>query len=50
MTDYITLSKKQQVFYKKFVDDLAKKIEKLKEDADPMKRRGLVLSSIMKLK
>ena len=50
MTDYITLSKKQQVLYKKFVDDLAKKIEKLKEDADPMKRRGLVLSSIMKLK
>ena len=50
MTDYITLSKKQQVLYKKFVDDLAKKIEKLKEDDDPMKRRGLVLSSIMKLK
>ncbi|MCR5316897.1 MAG: DEAD/DEAH box helicase [Treponema sp.] len=50
MTDYVTLSKKQRVLYKKYVDDLAKLLEKAKEDDDPMKRRGLVLASLLKLK
>ena len=50
MTDYVTLSKKQRVLYKKYVDDLAKLLEKAKLDDDPMKRRGLVLASLLKLK
>lgn len=50
MTDYVTLSKKQRVLYKKYVDDLAKLLEKAKEDDDPMKRRALVLASLLKLK
>lgn len=50
MTDYVTLSKKQRVLYKKYVDDLAKLLEKTKDDDDPMKRRGLVLASLLKLK
>lgn len=50
MTDYVTLSKKQRVLYKKYVDDLAKLLEKAKDDEDPMKRRGLVLASLLKLK
>ena len=50
MTDYVTLSKKQRVLYKKYVDDLAKLLEKTKMDDDPMKRRGLVLASLLKLK
>ncbi|MBR6153579.1 MAG: DEAD/DEAH box helicase, partial [Treponema sp.] len=50
MTDYVTLSKKQRVLYKKYVDDLAKLLEKAKQDEDPMKRRGLVLASLLKLK
>ena len=50
MTDYVTLSKKQRVLYKKYVDDLAKLLEKAKDDDDPMKRRGLVLASLLKLK
>ncbi|WP_197971952.1 DEAD/DEAH box helicase [Treponema zioleckii] len=50
MTDYVTLSQKQRVLYKKYVDDLAKLLEKAKDDEDPMKRRGLVLASLLKLK
>mgnify|MGYP002624516576 FL=1 len=50
MTDYVTLSKKQRVLYKKYVDDLARLLEKTKTDEDPMKRRGLVLASLLKLK
>ncbi|MBQ7539278.1 MAG: DEAD/DEAH box helicase, partial [Treponema sp.] len=50
MTDYVTLSKKQRVLYKKYVDDLAKLLEKAKDDDDPMKRRGRVLASLLKLK
>lgn len=50
MTDYVTLSKKQRVLYKKYVDNLAKLLEKAKDDDDPMKRRGLVLASLLKLK
>ena len=50
MTDYVTLSKKQRILYKKYVDDLAKLLEKAKLDDDPMKRRGLVLASLLKLK
>ena len=50
MTDYVTLSKKQRVLYKKYVDDIAKLLEKTKLDDDPMKRRGLVLASLLKLK
>ena len=50
MTDYVTLSKKQRVLYKKYVDDLARLLEKTKMDEEPMKRRGLVLASLLKLK
>ena len=50
ITDYITLSKKQRAIYKKYTDDLAKLLEKTKFEDDPMKRRGLVLSSLLKLK
>lgn len=50
MTDYVTLSKKQRVLYKKYVDDLAKLLGKTKQNEDPMKRRGLVLASLLKLK
>ncbi|MBP3869471.1 MAG: DEAD/DEAH box helicase [Faecalicoccus sp.] len=46
MLDYTNLSKKQIVLYKKTVDDTAKKLEEL----SGMERRGLVLSTIMKLK
>ena len=50
MTDYVTLSKKQRALYKKYVDDIAKLLEKARFDNDPMKRRGLVLASLLKLK
>lgn len=44
--DYVNMSKKQVVLYRKVVADLEKKLM----EADGMERRGLVLSSIMKLK
>lgn len=44
--DYVGLSKKQTVLYRKYVAELAEKLEKL----DGMKRRGLVLASLTKLK
>lgn len=44
--DYASLAKKQIVLYRKVVSDLEKKLEK----ADGMERRGLVLSTIIKLK
>lgn len=50
MTDYISLSNKQQVLYKKYVQELADDIEKLADNSDINKRRELVLTSIMKLK
>ncbi|MFA6937837.1 MAG: DEAD/DEAH box helicase [Treponema sp.] len=50
MVDYVTLSKKQRVLYKKYVDELSKQLEKTKLEDDPMKRRGLVLASLSKLK
>ena len=46
MVDYAPLSRKQTVLYRKVVADLAESLE----SADGMKRRGIVLSSIMKLK
>ncbi len=44
--DYVGLSKKQTVLYRKYVAELAEKLEHL----DGMKRRGLVLASLTKLK
>lgn len=44
--DYVGLSKKQTVLYRKYVAELAEKLEEL----DGMKRRGLVLASLTKLK
>lgn len=44
--DYVGLSKKQTVLYRKYVAELADKLEEL----DGMKRRGLVLASLTKLK
>lgn len=44
--DYASLAKKQIVLYRKVVSDLEKKLE----EADGMERRGLVLSTIIKLK
>ncbi len=44
--DYVTLSKKQTVLYRKYV----KEFEKRLEEADGMERRGLVLAAITKLK
>lgn len=48
ITDYISFSKKQTVLYKKYVDELEKKLEKAKFES--IERKGLVLSSLMKLK
>lgn len=42
----MALSKKQTVLYRKYVSELAERLEK----ADGMERRGLVLASLMKLK
>ncbi|MBP5156277.1 MAG: DEAD/DEAH box helicase family protein, partial [Treponema sp.] len=50
MTDYISLSKKQKVLYKKYTDDVARILEEAKLEEKPMKRRGLVLASLLKLK
>lgn len=44
--DYANLAKKQIVLYRKVVSDLEKKLE----EADGMERRGLVLSTLIKLK
>lgn len=44
--DYVTLSKKQVVLYRKYV----KEIEKRLEEVDGMERRGVVLAAITKLK
>lgn len=44
--DYVGLSKKQTVLYRKYVAELAEKLDK----PDGMKRRGLVLASLTKLK
>lgn len=44
--DYANLAKKQIVLYRKVVSDLEKRLE----EADGMERRGLVLSTIIKLK
>ena len=44
--DYVDISKKQAVLYRKYVSDLAVKLE----EADGMERRGLVLGSLTKLK
>ena len=51
--DYVELSKKQAVLYKKYVQELEKILQKQDEGPKAMsdfKRRGIVLSSIMKLK
>ncbi len=44
--DYVMLSKKQTVLYRKYVADLAAKLEEL----DGMQRKGMVLASLTKLK
>lgn len=44
--DYVTLSKKQTVLYRKYVADLAKRVE----EAQGMERRGIVLGALTKLK
>ena len=44
--NYVGLSKKQAVLYRKYVADLADKLE----ETDGMQRRGLVLASLTKLK
>ena len=44
--NYVGLSKKQAVLYRKYVADLADKLEQV----DGMQRRGLVLASLTKLK
>lgn len=44
--DYVSISKKQRVLYRKQVADLAKKLE----EAEGIERRGLVLAAIIKLK
>lgn len=44
--DYVDISKKQKVLYRKYVSDLSEKIKEL----DGMQRRGLVLASLTKLK
>lgn len=44
--DYASLAKKQVVLYRKVVSDLEKKLE----EADGIERKGLVLSTIIKLK
>ena len=45
--DYVTLSKKQIVLYRKIVSDME---EKLMESEEGIQRKGIVLSTIMKLK
>lgn len=47
MLDYVTLSKKQIVLYRKIVADME---EKLAESEEGIQRKGIVLSTIMKLK
>ena len=44
--DYVGLTKKQTVLYRKYVAELAEKLQ----ESDGMKRRGLVLASLTKLK
>lgn len=46
IVDYVNLSGKQTVLYRKLVEELASKIEK----ADGMERRGLVLAYLTRLK
>lgn len=43
---YVSLSKKQTVLYRKYVSELANKLQEL----DGMERRGMVLASLTKLK
>lgn len=44
--EYVELSKKQAVLYRRYVEELGNRIKEL----DGMERRGLVLASLMKLK
>ncbi len=46
MTEHVSLSKKQAVLYRKAVADMERRLE----DAEGIGRKGLVLSTIMKLK
>lgn len=51
--DYVTLSKKQAVLYRKYVAELEKILLKQNSEEEAMsdfKRKGIVLASIMKLK
>lgn len=47
MKAYATLTKKQSVLYKKLVDDL---IQVMESEEEGIKRKGIILSSIMKFK
>ncbi len=50
-TDYITLSKKQTALYEQQIEETKKALTEIHlQEADPMKRRGLVVSAIGKLK
>lgn len=44
--DYVTISKKQRILYRKYVAELAKKLDSV----EGMGRRGMVLASLTKLK
>ncbi len=44
--DYVSLSKKQMVLYRKYVAELARRLD----NADGMERRGIILASLTKLK
>lgn len=48
-TDYIELSKRQKVLYRKFVSDLEKKLS-AQEDEDGIQRKGMVLAALTSLK
>ena len=48
MIDYAVLSKKQNVLYKKFIDNLKEQLSDADENG--IQRKGIVLSSILKLK
>ncbi len=50
MIDYVSLSKKQRVLYKKYVDDIEEMLNNLNDEDSNIKRSGIILSSLIKLK
>lgn len=50
MIDYVSVSKKQAMLYKKFLDNLEQELQKVAGTEQQTKRRALVLTSLMKLK